>query len=270
VPEVAAPATFDVQYALSRVTVTAKVMASGGGPVAGARVTVRSSLLAGAATVTVGGVAQSASGRVNQVVLSATDGSLPALQLPLGSYDLLVEPPGTGGDGVTALKLTLTGAATWALTLQPRLTLSGKVINLLGGGVGDVKVTAFETAGLGAAPSTRSSFDGSFQMRVDPGSPLELLFEPPATANLSSARLALAAGSTSAATALGPGLKLGGYVTAPGGGKLPSVLVEALCSTCGSQTPLASAISDGSGYYSLYLPDPGVANVDGGTVDLSP
>jgi hypothetical protein len=133
-----------------------------------------------------------------------------------------------------------------------------------------VKVTAFETAGLGAAPSTISASDGTWSMRIDPGSPVELLFEPPGAANLSSARIGLGAGATRADAALGPGLRIGGFIQAPGGAKLPSVVVDALCGSCGSSAPITSAISDGSGAYALYFPDPGVVDVDGGSVDLSP
>jgi hypothetical protein len=265
----AAAQTMDVKYLVSRVQVAAKVVASSGAAVAGARVTLRSSSLPSLATVTVGGSAQPAGGRVNQVVVSAADGTLPPLLLPAASYDVLVEPPAGAADGVTAQTLLLAGNDTWTLTLQARIVLAGKVTNLLGVGVGDVKVTAFETAGLGAAPSARTTSNGSFSVSIDPGSPLEMLFEPSGSSNLSSVRLALPAGSTQALAALGPGLRVGGYVVGPGGGRLPSVVVEALCGSCGSATPIASAVSDGSGAYALYLPDPGVDVGDGG-VDLSP
>jgi hypothetical protein len=43
------------------------------------------------------------------------------------------------------------------------------------------------------------------------------------------------------------------------------VVVEALCVSCGSSTPLASALSDGSGVYRLYLPDPSLGAVDAGS-----
>ena len=132
-----------------------------------------------------------------------------------------------------------------------------------------MKVTGFETAGLGAAPSTFSTMDGSWNLLVDAGSPLEMLFEPPASANLGSARLPLAAGVTQATAALPPGLRIGGSVNAPGGGKLPAVVIEALCGSCGSLQPVARTLSDAGGNYALYLPDPGLL-YDGGVLDGSP
>jgi hypothetical protein len=275
VPSVSVPGggtSLDVKYLVSRVTVSARVVSSGGAAVAGARVSLRSVSLPGVATVTVGGVAQSANGRVKQVVVSAADGTLPPLQLPplgQGSYEILIEPPAGNSDGVTRVERPLAGPDSWTLTLQPKISLSGKVTNLLGSGLENVKVTAFETAGLGAAPSTLSAMDGSWSLVVDAGSPLEMLFEPPGSANLSSTRLPLAAGTTQAEAALAPGLRIGGVVTAPGGARLPAVVIEALCSACGSLVPVARTISDGAGSYALYLPDPGLV-YDGGVVDGSP
>jgi hypothetical protein len=58
-------------------------------------------------------------------------------------------------------------------------------------------------------------------------------------------------------------------VYAPNGGRLPAVVIEALCGSCGSVVPVARTISDGSGNYALYLPDPGLI-YDGGVLDGSP
>jgi hypothetical protein len=265
--------SLDVQYLVTRVAVNAKVVASDGTTaVAGARITIKSPLLSAAATVNVGGVAQSASARAKQVAISAKDGSLPLLQLlPLASdtYDVLIEPPAGSADGVTRLQMPLSGAGNWTLQLQPKLLLSGVVTNLVNVGIGNVKVTAFERAGLGAAPSTTTSSDGKYALRVDPGSALELVVQPPASVKLAGVRLPLSAGVTQANAALLPGLQVGGYVIAPGGGHLPSVVIDALCGSCGSVTPVASTISDPSGSYALYLPDPGLQPLDGG-VDASP
>ena len=107
-------------------------------------------------------------------------------------------------------------------------------------------------------------------MLVDPGSAAQLLAEPPGSARLASARLALPVGSTVGNLSLAPGLRIGGSVTSPSGAYLPGVVIDALCAACGSTTPLASALSDGTGSYALYLPDPGLAPIDGGVVEASP
>jgi hypothetical protein len=263
--------SLDVKYLVSRVAVTGKVLASDGTTaVGGARVTIRSPQLSGVATVNVGGTPETCDGHINQVVVAGADGTLPSLLLPplaSGSYQVLVEPPAGAADGMTLLSLPLSSASNWNLVLAPKILLSGNVKDLLGQGVGDVRVTAFETAGLGAAPWTMTTSDGRYMMKVDPGSPITLLAEPPGAAQLVSARLSLPAGATQADVALAPGLLIGGTVYAPGGGTLPSVVVDALCSTCGSTTPIASALSDASGLYKLYLPDPGLNVPDGGFVD---
>jgi hypothetical protein len=258
--------TLDVKYLVTRSATTATVRDSKGNPVAGARVTARSPLLQNAATVTVGGTPQSVSGRAKQVAVSASDGTV-SLQLISGNYDVLVEPPAGASDGVTSLSLA--ASTTWSLALQPKSVLSGQVTDRSGAPVAGVKVTAFETAGLGAAPFVITKSDGTFTILVDAGSPLEVLYEPPAATNLSSLRQVVAAGASQAKAALGPGLRIAGSVL-QGTSKLPSVLIEALCGSCGSDAPIASTLSDATGAYALYLPDPGVQIGDGGVNDASP
>ncbi len=266
--------SLDVQYLVARVAVSATVLASDGKTaVAGARVTLRSPTLTAAATVNVGGTPRTADGQVNQVLVSAADGSLSGLLLPplaSGSYDVLIEPPPGSSDGMTRLSLPLPAAGSWTLTLQPKVTLSGTIQDLSGVEVGDVRVTAFESAGLGAAPWTLTTSDGRYSLRVDPGSAIQLLVEPPGAVRLAGARIPLAAGTTIANASLPSGLLVAGNVIAPGGGHLPSVVIDALCGSCGSTTPIATALSNSSGFYSLYLPDPGIAPIDGGVLDGSP
>jgi hypothetical protein len=260
--------TVALRYLKARIAVAARVVASDGTTaVAGARVTLRSPLLDGLATVALGAnAAADAPARVSEQLVSGSDGTLPSLQLPDGAYPLSVwiEPPAGGSDGVTALELP---AVTPSLTLAlaPRATLAGRVVDGRGLPVASAQVTAFETFGLGAAPATTTGTDGRYQLTVDRGSPIDLLVEPGASSMLSSARRALAAGATSADVTLPPGLLVAGKVRGPSA-PLPSVLIEALCGSCGSPTPLTSTVSDTMGNYRLYLPDPGsVVDVDAGT-----
>lgn len=261
--------TIGVQYTVTRAPVAATVVASDGTtPVAGARVTLTSRPLGTVANVSIGGNVQAAAGRVMRVVASAADGTLPGLALPDGTYDVVVEPPAQSPDGLTALTVTVAGGATWALRLQPPIALAGRVTGAGGQPVIGARVTAFELAGLGAAPSTLTDNDGHYALTVGAGAPVSLLVEPSALDKLSSRRVALAAGTTQADVALDPGLLVSGQVLSPAGAPLRAVRVEALCWSCSSPTPLADAVSDDAGGYRIYLPDPGnVVVVDGGAGD---
>lgn len=257
-----------IQYTVARVAVGGTVVASDGTtPVGGARVTIRSRPLGAVASVTVGGAPPVAvGGRVARVVTTDAGGRLPALLLPAGIYDLIVEPPSSSGDGLTAITQPVSSAANWTLTLQPTLTLSGVIRGAAGQLVAGARVTAIETVGLGASPSTTSDAAGHYALTVDRGAPVALLVEPGAADKLSGSTLLLPAGTSSAAVTLGPGLLVSGVVRSPGNSTpVPSVRVEALCGGCASTTPVASAISDARGVYSIYLPDPGDIITDGGT-----
>ncbi len=257
-----------IAYTVGRVAVGGSVVGSDGAPVPNARVTITSRPLGSVASVVVGGgAAMPAQGRVARVVTTDGSGALPALQLPLGTYDLVVEPPGPSLDGLTAITQTLAGAATWTLHLSRPVTLAGTVRGPTGQGVAGARVTAIETVGLGAAPMTTTDGNGHYSLMVDRGAPVQLLVEPAASDKLAGVRESLAAATTSADIALGPGLAVSGVVHAPTGAPVPAVRVDALCWSCGSTTPVASAVSDGQGVYRIYLPDPGPLILDGGAGD---
>jgi hypothetical protein len=260
-----------VAYTIARVAVGGSVVGDDGTtPVAGARVTITSHApLANVANVSIGGgAAQPAGGRVARVVTTDVNGALPAMQLPLGSYDLIVEPPGPSLDGLTAVPETLTGAATWTIALAKPVPLAVTVTRGDDGSpVAGVALTAMETVGLGAAPTGTTGANGQFTFAIDKGASLDLVVEPPAASKLAGARVALPAGGGSTHVTLGPGLAFTGSVNTPDNKSLPGVRVEALCFSCGSTTPIATSISDANGAYHLYLPDPGEIAVDGGAGD---
>ncbi len=262
-------ASVSIAYTVARFAVGGSVVGDDGTtPVSGARVTITSRPLGDVADVVVGGApSQHAAGRVARVVTTDMNGALPAMQLPAGTYDLIVEPPGPSMDGLTAITEVLGSAATWTLALDKPVPLAGTVTGPTGLGVSGARVTAMETVGLGAAPATTTDAGGHYVVMVDKGAPLQLLVEPPATANLASARLSLAANAGSADVALGPGLEVSGVVRSPTSTPLPGVRVEAYCWSCGSTTPLATSISDTTGTYHIFLPDPGENPVDGGVGD---
>ncbi|HXU68448.1 MAG TPA: hypothetical protein VN947_03925 [Polyangia bacterium] len=263
---VAAGASVAIAYTIGRVAVGGSVVADDGTtPVAGARVTITSHALAAVADVSIDGAAAvHAGGRVARVVTTDGNGALPAMQLPLGTYDIIVEPPGPSLDGLTAITEVLGGPATWTLALQKPVPLTVSVTNGAGIGIAGVTLTAIETVGLGAAPMGTTDANGHFTFTIDRGAPLTLVVEPPASTHLAGTRLSLSANAGSAAVVLPPGLPVVGVVSTPGHTTLSGVLVEALCYSCGSTTPIATSITDGSGTYHLYLPDPGDVTVDGG------
>lgn len=257
-----------IQYTVPRAAVGGSVVASDGTTaVANARVSISSRPLGTIATVTVGGVASPASGRVSRVVSTNASGALPAMQLPAGTYDVIVEPPFGSSDGLTAFTKVVGGASTWALQLQTRITLAGKIIGDKGQPVPNARVTAVEMVGLGAAPSSVTDAAGNYTIAgVDRGAPVTLLVEPDGAARLSGTRVPIAAGTTSADVVLAPGLLVDGKVIPAGSAAgLPAVEVDALCLSCGSATPLATSITDKDGKFFIYLPDPGEKIVDAGT-----
>jgi hypothetical protein len=280
VGNVAVPATgtsIAIAYNVARYTVAGKVTrADGTTLVAGARVTIASRPLGTIGSITVGGsAAMPAEGHVVRQVSSDNAGNLPSLLLPRGTYDLIVDPPTGTSEGLTGISQTVSSAATWNLSLQPKNMLSGKITDGSGKGIGNVGVQVLEVAGLGAALSTISNGDGTYSLSVDSGAALLVIFSPQADARLAGAKLSLAAGTTEANVKLPPGLAVEGTVSSPGNQRLPSVLVEALCYDCNAcramgrscdtpDTPITTAFTGQNGEYTLYLPDPGDISVDGG------
>jgi hypothetical protein len=260
--------TLDVAFTVARAAVAGIVRGSDGKAVAGARVTIRSGAraLGSIAIVTVGNQRLDGQGRVSRVVTTGADGSLPSLALPAGSYDITVEPPAGTRDGLTAFTAAAPGS--WTLALRPPITLSGRIVRAADGRpVTNARVTALAQLGLGAAPSALTDSNGAYALTVDAGTPSQLSVEPAAGDHLAGVRVNVAAGANHADVALDSGLALGGVVRAPGGAPLPAVRVEARLWQSAEPTPLATTITNGTGAYLLYLPDPGDAVADMGATD---
>lgn len=255
-----------IAYSVPRVAVSGTVVGSSGGAVAGARVTIESAdAIAQAANVTIGGSTLVASGRVSTVVISDALAALPALQLPAGAYVVTVEPPAGSTDGLTTFQTTAPG--TWSLTLKPPVALSGTVTDLAGQPVVGARVTATALSGLGAAPAATTDGQGVYTINVGAGTASSVRVEPLAAAKLSDATVFVAAGVSNADITLGPGLQIAGVVYASNNAPVPATLVEAMCWDCATPTILKTAVSDSSGNYKLYLPDPGQrVAADGGTI----
>jgi hypothetical protein len=259
--------TASVAYTIGRVAIGGSV--TGENP-AGARVTITShDPLANVADVVVGGGATvHASGRVARVLFAQADGSLQPFQLPLGTYDVIVEPSGPSlNQGLTAFTEVVSGPATWTLALAKPVTLTVNVTGPDGKAVPGALLTAYETVGLGAAPTGTTGANGQYMFTIDRDAPLSLLVEPNGGDKLAGMRVSVPAGGGTVPVVLGPGLQVSGVVRSPTATPVPGVRVEALCWSCGSTTPVATAISDASGVYRIYLPDPGLVGLDGGVTD---
>lgn len=258
-----------IAYTTSRVAVGGSVTYDNGAIADSARVTITSRPLGNVATVSVGGAAGvPAAGRVVRIATSDLNGVLAPMQLPPGTYDVIVEPPGPANQyGLTAFTEVVSGPATWSLAIAKLVPLDVRVVGLDGSGVPGVTLTAIETLGLGAAPTGTTDAMGHATLLVGKGAPLALVVEPPGASNLAGARVSVAANAGSVTVALDRGLLVSGVVRSPTNDPQASVRVEALCQSCGSSTPVATAISDSHGTYKIYLPDPGNVIVDGGAGD---
>jgi hypothetical protein len=249
--------------ALPAFAVTSKVYTDDGTtPMGGARVAIRSQQILKAGKVTVDAAIGDAAGTVVAEVASAQDGSLPALSLPAGEYDLVGRPPDGALDGVTAVHQALSQAASWTIRLMRPTQLKGRVTDVTGAAVGGARVSAAPIGGLGAAPATTTDVDGRYALALEPGLRADLFVDPPlyTDPNRHAARghAALAAGQAAVDVQLGKGLLLRGTIQRPmGGAPVAGAAVEARCAACNDATPAGVAITGGDGGFTMYLPDPG-------------
>ena len=264
----AASAGVDIAYQSPRVPITGVVLATDGKtPLRGALVMLRSHApVSAAGSISMGAKPVSTDGNVNLDVVTQKDGSLPPLSLPAGVYDALVQPPAGIEAGVTSLSLTVAGPTTWLPTLQPRMTLTGKVRNKLGDPQVGAIVSAIERSGLGRAPTTLTDAQGAYSLLLDPGAPVELFVDPPGGAiTLLRAHQSLPSGPPSSGTldvTLDAGLLLAGTVRPPLGQPLGGALVEIYCASTSPACPdisvaLGVAATGSDGRFALTVPDPG-------------
>jgi hypothetical protein len=272
----AAGASLQIAYATPRFTVGGSVASSKGTPLVGAHVTIQSRAghdLANVATIAVGGnAAVAVAGRVNQVVTTLAGGALPPMALPAGDYDLLIDPagatPASSGDGLTFAQATVNGAATWSLKLAPKVMLMGTVVDSATPPqpVAGAKIVAVESGGFAPAFTTSSSSDpaqlGRFSLLVDSGVGIDLMVDPPAASHgLANADVHLPRGTTSTTVVLDPGFAVPAKVTL-NGSAIRGALVQVLAPD--GSAPAPSRVTDSSGRVTVYVPDPGELDVDGG------
>ncbi len=231
---------------------------------------------ANAATITLDGTARSATGTVRMTRSSLADGTLGPLQLPVGEYEVLVEPatlPSGATEGITGLHVTVSSAGELLLPLAPLQKVIGQVTTWSGANATDALIRLRAQTG-GAFAVGKVDQQGGFSVLAPMGVPLEIIVDPPSALPLAGVRrlygsLGDPLGTsppTNLTIELPKGLAVGGYVRRPNADPIVGATVDALCSVCGDQTTLTHAESNASGYYTVFLPDPGVANVDAGSL----
>jgi len=261
-------------------TLAVKVVDASGGPLSGGasvRVTSSQSRQVGSLTVTPAGgqsASQAANGNVEVEGTTDTDGNVAFSGLPANaSYDLLLIPaqPGANAATTTASVTLAAGGTSVALPLSPQASIVGKLQAPTSGlpapsSWASVSIVAYDRGG-DAPESPRVAAvnaDGSFVVGVTPGRPYVLLAVPaggsgyartfvgpgPLEASEFTITQALLASMTWKATVMDE-YQVGSADTA-----LQVFCGESWPNCVDPAVPLAETTSDGSGAFSLALPDP--------------
>lgn len=264
--------TVDVSYAppVYR-SFLAEVTDQHGDPLPDAKVTLTSESIGSAAelTVTVDQAVQmsaDATGVVRRSVWTDSQGTWASpLELPAGEYEVLVEPAGSANTTITSIDLSTSDATDATLQLSPPALVSGTV---LGGDeaepVAGVEVLATTTLGMGSSVTSTTDASGDFELSLIEGATYRLSFKPPSGSEF--ARLvdveveALdgldVADAMAAPIVLPEALVVSGTVTSAQSGR-GSVLLQVFRQQQGV-TPLFQCVTDASGEFTLFLPDPGL------------
>jgi hypothetical protein len=258
-----------IAYAPDRAVVSfaAGARDAGGAPLPGARATWMARPLGTAGSLAVDGQEPlPLSGAMRVTVTADAGGDFPALALPAGVYDVLLEPAGQGpGAQVSLLSFDLTQAAPASLTLAAPAVLTGKVVDAAGEPIAALDVAAVPLGALAgsadAGARVQTADDGSFSLEVTAGGAYELVLDG---SMHGSGRVSMPVGAPAAGEsedlelivlppvtfAFGRLVLLGSGVGAAG------VTVQLLCTTCSApgNGPLAEAASDALGDFTLRIP----------------
>ncbi len=245
---------------------------SGGAPLAGARMTYAATAPATGGTVQIGaGAPVDAPFAARVTVVADATGVVPAVSLPFGIYDVMIDVPvdGFDGQGPALGALDLTGGAppsppVWSTAAEVPRALH--VMDGVGSAVAGARVTAIALGlagvGAGVATSDVTAASGDVTLALVPGMGYDLIVDPPRDVALSRARLRVAAADPwPASIALGAAITIRGTVVYPPSGVgEPGVRVEAVCSPCGagedSEQPLGETSTGAGGTFSLAVPSP--------------
>jgi hypothetical protein len=265
-----------VRYAASLTSRSLSVpvrMVDGTTPAPGARVTFASHPIAAAATITPGAAAALSMAGASRVTATADGaGDLPATSLPETMYDVIVEPPNGApadqGVALLAVDLQMGAPDPATLALVAWATLTGDAIDESSVGLDEIRITAIPSgvlAGTTTAAAMASTDAGSYSLPVAGGGEYDLVFDS-ADYSRARARVSAQAGAAGQATAVADvempaALAASGDVTLGANG-VAGVSVTLLCYECSGQMeaslPVAEAVTDISGSYTLAVPNPGV------------
>jgi hypothetical protein len=256
---------------LDSVVVAPVARDAGGAPLGGARATWIARPLEGAGQLSAGGEAPIALRGTTRVTATASaGGAFPALELPVAVYDVILEPAQASASApVTLLSVDLGDGAPASLSSAAPATLTGTVTDAGGAPVAGAEVTASPLGLLAGSPdagvSAITAADGSFALAVTGGGSYELVLEGRGHGSVRTQREAPASDQVLdlGAIALPAAFLATGRLVLPStGAGAAGVTVQLLCATCSApagEVPVAEAVSDASGDFTLRIPVPATA-----------
>lgn len=237
------------------------VRASGGAALPGARVTFVTGFGDGGSLSVDGGAADAGRASFRRTVVAGDGGALPPLSLPAGPLTAIVLPPSGSSEVMSVASLDLAGPLPEALASAAPLFEDVGVAARDGPGVAGARVTAVARGvrGVGtglAATAVSTALGTALLSGIVPGMTYDVVVDPPPGARLARGRASLVGGDGGITVALAPAIELTGHVLLPSGTGQPGVRVEARRE--GQPELLAETITSEGGFFSLWLPDPGV------------
>ena len=264
------PALLAIAYApdLDRVGVAPGARDAVGAPLAGARATWIARPLEGAGQLSTGGQTEIAlRGTTRVTVTASAGGAFPAIELPVAVYDVILEPAQPSASApVTLLVVDLGDGAPASLSSAAPATLTGTVTDAGGEPVAGAEVTALPLGLLAGSPDAgvraTTAADGSFALGVTGGGSYELMIESRGHGSVRMQREAPASDQSLdlGAIALPAAFLATGRLVLPStGAGVAGVTIQLLCATCSApagEVPVAEAVSDAAGDFTLRISAP--------------
>jgi hypothetical protein len=249
------------------VSVVASARAAGGDPLPGARATWVARPLGSAGLLILDGKTEIAlDGTMRATVTADAGGAFPAIALPAGLYDVILEPAEQGpGAQVSLLSFDLTQAAPASLAVVAPALLTGTVVDDAGAPIAGAEVAAVAldllAGSVDAGARAQTAADGSFSLEVTAGGAYDLVVDGSlhGAGRITRAVDAPVDGQSGAvgAISLPPVTRASGRLLSIGSGvAVAGVTVQLLCATCSApgDGPLAEAVSDAFGDFTLRIP----------------
>ena len=241
----------------------------GSTPLSGARLTMTSELLVGAATVTIGGQTALVEGRARVSALADASGSLAFAAVPEASYDAVIATEGPGARvSLVTVDLTPGQASPASSSLTPAATIVGSVRNAVepeGPAIEGVQVALRPLDLLANTPAGTSglSDQDGFALSVTASGAYELTVTR-APSGLAPLVQTIAAPMPGEELDLGPlllspSIEISGQLAVPfNTGALGTYALTLMCHECSDEQaarPVASTVSELDGSFSLTIPD---------------